>query len=576
LEHEDVAERVSDEGELRFAVDCRLLFELGEQLVARKSVALAELVKNGYDADATSVAVVLANVTQPDGKITITDNGSGMALETIRNAWMRVATDDKSRNPRSSRYSRPRAGAKGIGRFASRRLARQLVLRSVAARRDGNREETTVQFDWEKFIAGKGIEEIPNHYRSRTVEKGEPTGVTLSLIGLRETWGTEDVAELQRDLLGLVSPFPAPRLPQLPSVDGRTRDPGFTLHLEASEFPEYAGPISDRFLKSAWGRLTGRIDVDGRAHYRLKIRRAATSTFSSDRRFPHARGAQFRIHFFVYRSEFFKGLSFSVAEARKLASDQSGVRIYMDGFRVFPYGDPTDDWLRLDQDRARRLTTVDADLKEVASGVERPMLLIPGNNQLFGVVFLSRLTNSNVSLTASRERLLENEAFSEIQHFVRLGIDWMTVEYAKRLQQQRAKLRPDETDDPIYHLNLVRERVESAPELQQQTKAQVLQALTLATQGIEAQQQERIGELSMIRVLASVGTMVLIFDHELRATVDALRGIHTDLKAFKSRLAERTDRLAYETLLGRLDKWIQSVQQQGSQIVACTPKTAPK
>jgi len=128
-----VSERISDEGDLRFAVDCRLLFELGEQLVARKSVALAELVKNAYDADATKVTVALVNVTQSSGKITIADNGSGMTLETIRSAWMRIATDEKHRNPRSKNFGRPRAGAKGIGRFASRRLARQLVAEQFKA-----------------------------------------------------------------------------------------------------------------------------------------------------------------------------------------------------------------------------------------------------------------------------------------------------------------------------------------------------------------------------------------------------------------------------------------------------------
>ena len=52
----------SKTGELHFKVDAALLFQLGEQLVAKKSVALAELVKNAYDADATRVVVKLENV----------------------------------------------------------------------------------------------------------------------------------------------------------------------------------------------------------------------------------------------------------------------------------------------------------------------------------------------------------------------------------------------------------------------------------------------------------------------------------------------------------------------------------
>ena len=113
---------VSDQvqkGDLRFAVDSRLLFELGERLVARKSVALAELVKNSYDADATKAVVRLQDVTKEHGQIVVEDNGTGMTLQMIKRTWMRIATDDKDRNPVSLVYGRPLAGAKGIGRFAS-------------------------------------------------------------------------------------------------------------------------------------------------------------------------------------------------------------------------------------------------------------------------------------------------------------------------------------------------------------------------------------------------------------------------------------------------------------------------
>ena len=42
---------------LRFSVDSALLSELGEKLVESVHLALLELVKNAYDADATSVTV---------------------------------------------------------------------------------------------------------------------------------------------------------------------------------------------------------------------------------------------------------------------------------------------------------------------------------------------------------------------------------------------------------------------------------------------------------------------------------------------------------------------------------------
>src|SRR5712692_9929079 len=139
-------------GELRFEVDCGLLFQLGEELVARRSVALAELIKNAYDADAARATVEFVNVTKPGGDILVTDNGTGMTFETIEQAWMRIATPEKVKKPVSERFGRPRAGAKGIGRFAARRLAKRLELVSVAfvnsAKPAEGRERTVVLFDW--------------------------------------------------------------------------------------------------------------------------------------------------------------------------------------------------------------------------------------------------------------------------------------------------------------------------------------------------------------------------------------------------------------------------------------------
>lgn len=69
-----------------FEVDAGLLFQLGERLVARPSIALAELIKNAYDADATRVTVRLENVTTESGAILISDNGTGMTFEQVRDS----------------------------------------------------------------------------------------------------------------------------------------------------------------------------------------------------------------------------------------------------------------------------------------------------------------------------------------------------------------------------------------------------------------------------------------------------------------------------------------------------------
>lgn len=53
--------------ELKFTVDSALLRELGEKFVETVHLALSELVKNSYDADATEIEVIFE--TTEEGKI---------------------------------------------------------------------------------------------------------------------------------------------------------------------------------------------------------------------------------------------------------------------------------------------------------------------------------------------------------------------------------------------------------------------------------------------------------------------------------------------------------------------------
>src|SRR5580704_6071149 len=110
-------------GEGSFSVDAALLFQLGEELVNRRSVALAELIKNAYDADATQVTLRLRDISRPGGTIEIADNGTGLSYAALTGSWLRIATSAKANESVSPGLHRPRAGAKGVGRFAARRLA---------------------------------------------------------------------------------------------------------------------------------------------------------------------------------------------------------------------------------------------------------------------------------------------------------------------------------------------------------------------------------------------------------------------------------------------------------------------
>src|ERR1035441_4352399 len=71
----EIAKR--EPGVVRFTTDAAMVRRLGQELVAKQETALAELVKNAYDADATICSVTISDAS--NGSMEIVDNGSGMS-----------------------------------------------------------------------------------------------------------------------------------------------------------------------------------------------------------------------------------------------------------------------------------------------------------------------------------------------------------------------------------------------------------------------------------------------------------------------------------------------------------------
>src|ERR1700755_3524670 len=139
----------------------RLIKTIGEDLISSDKVALLELVKNSYDADASIIVIEFAGrvVIERDGKkekkkivkegasIQIYDDGSGMTLKTIQEAWMEPATISKKLLTESKGRNRRLTGEKGIGRFSSARLSSELQM----VTKTKNDNEVVVDFSWDAF-----------------------------------------------------------------------------------------------------------------------------------------------------------------------------------------------------------------------------------------------------------------------------------------------------------------------------------------------------------------------------------------------------------------------------------------
>ena len=142
---------------INFSVDAQLLKELGERLVGKPAMALAELVKNAYDADASFVEIFF----KPDkelgserkGEIVVRDDGHGMTFDEFRDFWMRVGTIHKTRQTTSRYYHRILTGSKGVGRLSVQFLAKELELKTVPREENGTWLWSYV--DWEDAIKVK-------------------------------------------------------------------------------------------------------------------------------------------------------------------------------------------------------------------------------------------------------------------------------------------------------------------------------------------------------------------------------------------------------------------------------------
>lgn len=114
-----------------FKGDPRLASLLGETYRSTEH-AVKELVDNAWDADATTISITLPDPMTADS-IVIEDNGSGMTEQEVRNEYLVVANDRRSRKgDRTKQLKRLVKGRKGIGKFAGLMVANVMAIETTA------------------------------------------------------------------------------------------------------------------------------------------------------------------------------------------------------------------------------------------------------------------------------------------------------------------------------------------------------------------------------------------------------------------------------------------------------------
>ncbi|MEQ8354811.1 MAG: sensor histidine kinase [Kiloniellaceae bacterium] len=390
---------------LTFEVSAGLKRVIGRDLITDDEVAIFELVKNSFDAEATRVQLYF-----DDDRILIVDNGEGMSDDDIINKWLLVAYSSKRHADYDFRdrisSHRHFAGSKGIGRFSSDRLGHSLRLMS----RSKGRAKTVhqVAIDWDKFEEDERKEfvQIPVEYSTRSdfdLPSGvkEPrSGTVLEVSGLRVIWDREKLLALKASLAKIINPFGAKSddfrmeviAPREKDEDRRIRrehaDRVRSGEIEdnASFLQVVNGPIENFIFETLKDKTTF-IEVglaaDGDTiETSLHDRGEEVYRIQEPNTYQHLKGSGFQCTIFYLNHS----AKLTFAHRMGVPSVQFGsVFLFRNGIRVYPFGEQHDDTLAIDrrkqQGQRRFLGTRDIIGRINVSGDEKHFIEATSRNQ---------------------------------------------------------------------------------------------------------------------------------------------------------------------------------------------------
>lgn len=503
--------------EVGFTVDSGLVSRLGIELVGKAETAVSELIKNSYDADATEVTVEFLNTDERGGTLIITDNGVGMTEAQLINGFMRISSTEKIHNPKSLLFGRTRAGKKGIGRFATQRLGEHLTITTQAR---NSYQQTRIEIDWNMYVSDTDLESIKFPLKRELVEF-QRSGTQLRISGLREKWTKSSIEKIFSYVNSLFQPN---------YLSERSKTNNIAVINEASfkfTFSKDGAVIKnavESFYDNALVVIEGYVGDDHKGivsidslqlkdeiHDITNVEYEDKNIDETISSFPALTNVRFKAYYFIYEKDKYKSISSNDLKVLKeMSNSVSGIRLYRNGFRVLPFGEPTDDWLHINQ----RWTGV--------SGTNIPF----STKHLFGFVEILDDESNNGAVfqeTSSREGLIENDAFYQLINFVSSSLEIARKKLQPIIKSQRSKNKTDITVSSELKNKSDKEAIETYTN-------EIVQAINNNSSYDEKEKEQKkaevedrvkkikdlIKENEMLRVLASLGLNIGEFAHEVR------------------------------------------------------------
>lgn len=517
----------------------RLLTMLGDQLIKNERVALGEIIKNAYDADASWVKLSFEGFTPefgttPSSKIIIEDDGLGMTRDIVENHWVNPATPVKLVK-KAAKATTPKGrviqGEKGIGRFALLKIGRKI---EITTRAKGESSELDLVLD----VSPYGTDFIPQGkdplfldelsvdlsetspatqiqsgsftLGARTIQR-KPYGTRIEISQLTSSWSLAKVEQIFKDMARLQSIF-------IPSDGNAKKVSEFELAIHRGDaYLPFAANYQEELNRLVEHNSVLKVE---QGHYDESKRRIKFLLNGQEYEFglddPDLTGLKvyrdrvpnpevgpavlgtscgpFNFAFYVFDfSNDAKGAFNLDGDEQKLIREHR-VYLYRDGIRVYPYGDSDDDWLQTD----------------VYRGTVKASAFL-SNDQVVGYVNITQKSNPQLRDKTSREGLIDTgKPYDDFIWLLKVVLAWLR---AKPYAVYREKIGQSK-DVEIFKKEQVRQALDVAtdaaagdPALQKKMK----EAATL----YKAERRYLVQRAEATEHLAGVGLSVETASHDL-------------------------------------------------------------
>lgn len=449
----ELAENIQDkEIIVRFKPRARLLLQLGDQLIKNESIALVELVKNSYDADANIVNIYMENVDDPEnGVIIIEDDGYGMSPETVENVWLEPGSDFKTQKindlEMSPKYNRLPIGEKGIGRFGVHKLGNVIEMTTKSI----NNKEVFVKIDWIDFEKEKYLEDVPIKIIVRdnpVLFRNGKTGTNILISNLRKNWDRGTAREVKRSITSLASPFDL--------------DKSFKPSFDILDKPGWFDGLLNWELVRDYSLFKFKVEMDGNSiiafNYEFtpwqsmtkikpRVVKINDSLVDIFKQLKYTAGDKvgnpidlnnYKIGVVTFEGYIFDQDSFVLKMGvsdkvgfKKYLKTNGGVKVFRDRLRVYDYGEPGTDWLGLD------LRRVNQPAKKIS------------NNILLSSISINRKDSADLIEKTNREGFIENKAYEAFRGAILHSLEIIeTLRYADK-QKIREFYGPTPKSSPV-------------------------------------------------------------------------------------------------------------------------------